>query len=75
MTKNAREGDVLNKYINAIEETRSSQSLWDESTIRKIEDLREQRDELVFLRHALTGQKVKTKRKSNDFKRGVNDGY
>ncbi|EJD04563.1 glutamyl-tRNA synthetase [Fomitiporia mediterranea MF3/22] len=52
-----RYGAVLNKYIDAIEETQSAQVPWDEAAIRKIEDMRDQRDELVLLRRALTGRK------------------
>lgn len=49
-------GQVASKYIAAI--GRSSDP-WDQNTIKGIESLREARDELVFLRQALTWQKVR----------------
>ncbi|KAI5122694.1 hypothetical protein M0805_009747 [Coniferiporia weirii] len=53
-----RYSQVLSKYIEAIEHARASSSVWDEAAVRKIEDLREARDELVLLRRALTGKKT-----------------
>ncbi|THH10575.1 hypothetical protein EW145_g1220 [Phellinidium pouzarii] len=69
-----RYADVLSKYIVAIEESKASGSAWDESAIRKIEDIREERDELVLLRRALTGKKVRLE-EDMMFKYGCAFGY
>ena len=48
------------KYADAIVETRVEQRPWDETVIQSIENLRTEKDELVYLRRALTGQKVRS---------------
>ncbi|KAH8111483.1 glutamyl-tRNA synthetase [Phellopilus nigrolimitatus] len=53
-----RHSEVLSKYIEAINLVRSNGLVWDELTIRTIEDMREEKDELVLLRRALTGKKT-----------------
>ena len=48
----------MDKYINAVDQTRVEKLPWDEQTIQSVESLRTESDELVLLRRALTGQKV-----------------
>ncbi|KAL5534809.1 hypothetical protein ACEPAG_1273 [Sanghuangporus baumii] len=52
-----RYAEVLMKYIGTVETTSLAQEPWDESTVQKVGNWRESRDELVFLRRALTGEK------------------
>lgn len=53
-----RYSQVMLKYADAIVETRVEQRPWDETVIQSIENLRTEKDELVYLRRALTGQKT-----------------
>lgn len=49
---------MTTKYEDIVATTAAEGKLWDERTITEVEDKREERDEMVILRIALTAKKV-----------------
>ena len=64
--------ETLLKYSTAIADagTNAPASEWSTETAQRIVDLREQSDEMLFLRRALTSKKVRTTRVSFECKLG-----